>query len=47
MQADHPYEPFPVAELEAAVDTAAFEGPEKPLRYFGESHRFRRAASTD
>lgn len=41
MRADHPYEPFPVAEIEAAVDTTTFSGPEKPLRFFGESRRFR------
>jgi hypothetical protein len=44
MRADHPYEPFPVAEVEAAVDAAVFEGSETPLRFFGESHRFRQAA---
>jgi hypothetical protein len=41
MRADHPYEPFPVSEIEAAIDTTKFEGLEKPLRFFGESHRFR------
>lgn len=44
MRENHPYEPFPVADIEAAVDSTQFLGHEKSLRLFGESHRFRQAA---
>lgn len=37
----HPYEPFPLAELEAAVDAAEYPKAEAALNHFGASTRYR------
>ncbi len=44
MRAAHPYEPFPLAELEAAVDAAEYPKDEAALNHFGASTRYRRAS---